>query len=203
MRSLILCQACNRHVKASETQCPFCSAAVVLPRAPVAVRARGLPGGRAALFLAGTSLAPGCVEEPEPDEMVIPVYGAAIDPQRDAGAADAGAGDAGKDAGVGISPAYGIAVDGGFVVPPYGIAIPPLRDAGVAETGCPQLGNLPAPVYGVAVDSGPPSDACKDAGQDAGKDAGQDAGKDSGPMAVPVYGIAIDTGKRRAAPAKG
>jgi hypothetical protein len=154
-----------------------------VPRARVAVRARGVAGSRAALFLAGTVLVPGCVEEPEPDGL--------DDQNDDAGFADAGAAghDGGKDANdIQIVPVYGVAIDASFVVPPYGIAIPPVRDAGVPEGGCPQVGNLPLPVYGVAVDSGPRSDACKD-------DAGQDAGKDAGFFPLPPYGIGIDGGK--------
>jgi hypothetical protein len=146
-----------------------------------ALRARGLPGGRAALFLAGAALAPGCVEEPEPD---------VLDEHDDAGPAEAGAArDAGKDSGQGMSvPVYGVAIDSGFhPVPPYGVAIPPDRDAGPADAGCPQVGNLPVPVYGVPVDSGTQTDVCKD--------AGRDAGKDSGPMVVPVYGVPFDAGK--------
>ena len=183
MRSLVLCQACKRHVKVSEALCPFCSAAVLAPRAQATVRARGLPGGRAALFLAGTALAQGGAEEPEPD---------VLDNHNGAGAADAGAGarDGGKDSNELMgTPVYGVPIDqrdAGFAVPPYGIAIPIPEDAGVLDAGasCPQVGRLPAPVYGIAIDSGTRSDVCTD--------AGRDAGKDSGPLAVPVYGIAID-----------
>lgn len=184
MKSLTLCQACKRHVKLSETACPFCGVALSAPRATSgASRPRGLPGGRAALFLAGTALVPGCVDEPEPEteidaggNMVIPPYGIAIPP------------DAGKDAGEQfVAPAYGVAiVDSGFMpVPPYGIAIPP-QDAGAKDAGpsCPQLGNLPVPVYGAPVDSGTRSDVCTD------------AGKDSGVIGFPPYGIPPDAGKK-------
>lgn len=184
MRTLVLCQSCKRHVKASEAQCPFCSAAVVVRSQGVAV-ARGRTGGRAALFLAGTVLAAGCGEEPESDA------------GRDSGTAvDGGARDAsvprrdgGRDAGILVAQPYGIAIDRGgrdaSVVTP--------RDAG---PDCPQVGNLPVPVYGIGIDFGS-SEACTDdadAGADAGADGGSDAGTDAGRqmMPVPPYGIAID-----------
>jgi hypothetical protein len=201
MRALVLCTSCKRHVKASDTHCPFCSSAVVRERSQGAGSARGLPGGRAALFLTGAALAaPGCADEHEPDDgrdsISVPVYGVAIDPARDAGIAnrqDAGAVvDAGRDAGR----------DAGLIAQPYGIPVP--LDASIrtpldAGPRCPQVGNLPVPVYGIGIDI-PPRDSCsdagadagKDAGADAGKDAGADAGKDSGLTTVPPYGIAID-----------
>lgn len=205
MRALTLCMACKRHVKAHESVCPFCSAAMLGERNQAGRSPRGLPGGRAALFLSGAAAlaAPGCVDEhdPDDDEMAVPVYGIAIDggaPRQDAGRS----------------------VDAGLVAQPYGIAIPwdasiqTPRDAGPS---CPQVGNLPVPVYGIGIDV-PPDNACLDAGSDAGQDggvdagsdagidagsdagtdggadAGRDAGKDSGLIAVPPYGIAIDSG---------
>jgi hypothetical protein len=193
MRPLILCQSCKRHVKASEAQCPFCSAAVVLERAQ-GLSARGRPGGRAALFLAGTALTAGCADEPEPDAMGDPSR-AGSDAGTQRGPSDAGAVvDAGRDAGM-------------LIAQPYGIPPDRWRDASIvtpqdAGPTCPQVGNLPTPVYGVAVDSGSTADLCRDAGADAGKDAGADAGKDAGTDAgkdgglivAPAYGIAIDSG---------
>jgi hypothetical protein len=145
--------------------------------------ARGLPGGRAALFLTGAVLATGCADEHDADEgqqMVIPPYGVAIP-------VDAGL--IAQPYGVAV-PVYGVAIDASTVTP---------KDAGAS---CPQVGNLPVPVYGIGIDI-PRADACmdagedagadagKDAGADAGKDAGADAGKDAGPIVVPPYGIAI------------
>jgi hypothetical protein len=133
--------------------------------------------------------APACADEHEPgdgtDSNSVPVYGVAIDggvaPRPDAGTLV----DAGHDG----------SRDAGLIAQPYGIAIP--RDASIqtpldAGPRCPQVGNLPAPVYGIGIDA-PPRDLCsdagadagRDAGADAGKDAGADAGKDSGPIGVP------------------
>lgn len=203
MRALVLCTACKRHVKRSETQCPFCRAAVTPERSQGATLARGLPGGRAALFLTGALAAAGCADEPEPDALDNGQTsgqdsGTPRGPN-DAGLlVDAATRDAGRDAGL-IAQPYGISV------PVYGVAIDastiPPKDGGAS---CPQVGNLPAPVYGIGIDV-PPIDTCRDAGADAGKDAGAadagkdagaadagaDAGKDSGLIAVPPYGIAI------------
>jgi hypothetical protein len=197
MRPLVLCNACKRHVKISETQCPFCSAAVAVPRRSSAQSPRGLPGGRAALFLTGAALAAaGCADEHEPD---------GLDDDTDL-VSDASTQHAPKDAGIAATDAGRDAGrDAGLIAQPYGISIPldasirPPKDAGPS---CPQVGNLPAPVYGISIDA-PPIDQCSDAGQDAGqdagkdagadagKDAGADAGKDSGFIAVPPYGIAV------------
>ena len=202
MRPLVLCQSCKRHVKAIETSCPFCSAAVGTSLLGVAVRGRqdagsprGLPGGRAALFLAGAALASGCGDDSESDAgddendvMVTPVYGVAVD----AGKLDAGR-DAGRDSGRGMA------------TPPYGISIDPgRRDASIATPSdagppCAQFGSLPVPVYGVGIDA-PARDLCRDAGpnagldagKDTGADAGKDAGRDAGFIPVPPYGISID-----------
>jgi hypothetical protein len=165
---------------------------VVLGRTQGPASARGLPGGRAALFLAGTALAAGCADEPEPDGL-DDTSRAGSDAGTQRGPSDAGA-DASRDTGI-------------LVAQPYGISIDPWRDASIvtprdAGPTCPQVGNLPVPVYGVAVDSGARPDLCRDAGPDAGtdagadagKDAGTDAGKDGGIIVAPAYGIAIDSG---------
>lgn len=202
MRALGLCTSCKRHVKRSETRCPFCSAAVAPERDQAATVVRGLPGGRAALFLTGAVLATGCTDEHEPDDspgMVIPPYGVAIP----------------ADAGSPTRPDAGAQFDASLVAPPYGISIPAYGiaiDASIATPkdagpSCPQVGNLPVPVYGIGIDV-PAVDTCRDAGPDADTDAGKDAGaadagkdaaaadagdagKDSGLIAVPPYGIAI------------
>jgi len=157
--------------------------------------------------LTGAALvAAGCADEHEPDG-----------PDDDIATSDAGTQHAPKDAGLVAQP-YGIALfdagipadagrDAGLVMQPYGI---PIYDASIvtpkdAGPSCPQVGNLPMPVYGIGIDA-PPIDQCRDAGADAGKDAGADAGKDAGTdagkdsglisvpygIAVPTYGVAID-----------
>jgi hypothetical protein len=198
MRALVLCNACKRHVKRSEAHCPFCSAAVVLPRSPSSGVARGLPGGRAALFLTGALAASACADELEPevgdDENMSTSDGGKLPGPKDAGViGDAQAAtDAGRDSGILVGPVYGVPI-------PVDASVQTPKDAGPS---CPQVGNLPVPVYGVSIDPRP-VDVCRDAGADAGKDAGADAGKDAGKdsgfiavppygIAVPVYGVAID-----------
>lgn len=53
--SLAPCTACARHVRRTETRCPFCEAPLAL--APIAVRTPGERLGRAALFAFGTAVA--------------------------------------------------------------------------------------------------------------------------------------------------
>jgi len=74
MNELTLCGGCERHVRADETACPFCDAALEAPPAPAApgpIRARA---GRAAVVALGVSLAMGtssCVAlygAPAPDD---------------------------------------------------------------------------------------------------------------------------------------
>jgi hypothetical protein len=173
-------------VKRTEAHCPFCSAAVVLPPSPRPGKARGLPGGRAALFLTGALAAAGCADELEPEaqddeNMSTSDAGKQPVPQDSGLVADASAAtDAGGD-----SEILGVAVYGVSI--PVDAGIQPSKDAGPS---CPQIGNLPVPVYGIGIDPRP-VDVCKDAGADAGADAGTDAGKDSGFIAVPPYGIAV------------
>lgn len=55
---LSLCPACRRHVHVDDERCPFCEHAG--PRTPPRVRASGRGLTRAALFVAGASIATAC-----------------------------------------------------------------------------------------------------------------------------------------------
>jgi hypothetical protein len=185
MRALSLCQSCKRHIRVTESACPFCGAAFTPAHEPQGLRPRGRPGGRAALFLAGAAAAPGCVDEPDVDEQVIPVYGVPVDYDasrtQDGGAAS----DAGRDAREPmVVPVYGVAV--------YGVPID--RDGGRDANVCGDPAPMPLPVYGIAIDSGAPRDAGNGAGN-CGIDAGAKRDAEIGP--VPPYGIGIDPGNRR------
>ena len=75
MSHLAPCPACNRHVDAGESACPFCAAAL-----PVSLRAQQLPAtprrlSRAALLAAGATLigAAACNNPPAPAP--VPLYG--------------------------------------------------------------------------------------------------------------------------------
>lgn len=174
MRALSLCQSCKRHIRSTESVCPFCGAAFTPPPEPQGLRPRGRPGGRAALFLAGAVAAPGCVDEPEPDEQVVPVYGAPVDPDAGRPGKDGGAtSDAGEPM---VVPVYGI--------PVYGVPVD--RDGGRDANACDEPDEpMAAPEYGVAIDSG----VRRDAGACA-PDAGSARDAEIGP--VPPYGIGID-----------
>lgn len=191
MRALSLCQSCKRHIRVTESACPFCGAAFTPTQEPQGLRPRGRPGGRAALFLAGAAAAPGCVEEPDLDEQLVPVYGAPVDPDasrvQDGGTASDASGDAREPMAV---PVYGVAV--------YGV--PPDRDGGRDANACGEQGApLPMPVYGIAIDGGAARDAGRGAGS-CGLDAGPARDAEIGP--VPPYGIGIDPGNRRDASAR-
>jgi hypothetical protein len=181
MRALSLCQSCKRHIRVTESACPFCGAAFTLPPAPSGLRPRGRPGGRAALFLAGAATvpaAPGCVAEPDPEEQTTPVYGGPVDPDAGPRGPDGGAAsDAGRDASEPMAmPVYGVAV--------YGVPID--RDGGRDANVCRDLDEpMSAPEYGIAIDSG----AARDAGA-CGSDAGPT--RDAGIAILPPYGIGLD-----------
>lgn len=103
MSHLVACAGCERHVRTSETLCPFCGDVL-----PLSLRTSAAPPvptrrlGRAAIFAFGTALAAatGCGESHTGDD---------AGPE-DAGPEDAGLADAGSDAGF----------DAGEIFPPYG-----------------------------------------------------------------------------------
>lgn len=145
MSQLLPCPSCARHVRQTETGCPFCGAAVSLADVP----ARALPGqrlGRAATFAFGVAIAtsvsacggtssPG--DDAGTDANFVPLYGAPNDAGYDAGALamyGGPPGDAGSDAG-GPGPLYGAPAfdagdqnDAGGPAPAYGAT--PAPDAG-------------------------------------------------------------------------
>lgn len=73
MSALVACHACDRHVRAHEAACPFCSARreVTAPRAALA-RVSSPRLSRAALFLAGAAAASTTIAGCGPSN---PVYG--------------------------------------------------------------------------------------------------------------------------------
>jgi hypothetical protein len=101
MRSLVPCSACNRHVEAEATACPFCGVALA-PRPDVRVCSGPCSGhaaprlGRAALAIAGaTLLCASCIAS------TSSAYGTSIGPPADAGKqpADGGSQTDGPDVG--------------------------------------------------------------------------------------------------------
>ena len=81
---LVACSSCARHVRVSETACPFCGS--VLPdslREGAPPQPPGARLTRAALFAFGTgtlALAPACSSSSAPDmSVIIPPYGISAD----------------------------------------------------------------------------------------------------------------------------
>lgn len=141
--SLAACPGCARHVRRTETACPFCAAPLSLPPAPPRVTLPRM--GRTATFAFGAALSttaaacstPTTVEDTGPDLEDVGFNDVAAYGGPDAGPGDTGtptpdapeAADAGIDAGEPIGPLYGGPPDdagirnedtGGGSVPLYG-----------------------------------------------------------------------------------
>jgi hypothetical protein len=168
------CPTCARHVRTTETACPFCGAALGVAfraRAPrVAPRARL---GRTAVFAFGAALAvSACSDGDDPPP-----------PPGDMG----GSGDAGGDD-LGPPPLDMGDVDMGGIAPLYGEPPPPddggtpAIDGGGRDAGV-DMGGI-APLYGLP----PPEDASTPPA-----DAGQPDAGDAGGIA-PLYGLPPEPG---------
>ncbi len=145
MSQLLPCPSCSRHVRRSESGCPFCGSALALEGVPE--RAQPMQRlGRAATFAFGAAIATsvaGCggATTPGTDSGIAPAYGAPADtgmPTADMGTPGNDSGmlamyggppiDAGSDAG-NTAPAYGApADDAGGPAPAYGAV--PAPDSG-------------------------------------------------------------------------
>jgi hypothetical protein len=183
MTQLARCPHCQRHLRLTETVCPFCEGSVegrLTPKQTKPLQTRGL--SRAGILALGASLAAagaleGCAEEPDPEPEdegnQVPIYGAPVQndgsiapmTSADAGVRDAGTSNdaAASDSGT-VMAIYGAPVqlkDSGVVaVPVYGAPIQP--DAGNPDAGPADAGRL-VPVYGapVPVYGAPPQPSIK------------------------------------------
>jgi hypothetical protein len=111
MVSLVPCTLCARHVRASETACPFCGGTLMapVPTSPMALsRAALIFAGATTLTACGKEPAPPAPPAPSPTQMPVPAYGPPPDwnniapaPASDAGTPPAAAASASptKDAG--------------------------------------------------------------------------------------------------------
>lgn len=132
--SLAACPSCARHVRRSETTCPFCKSALALPAAPARAPLPRL--GRTATFAFGAALtttAAACSTPSTPAEDTgvddvgyndVAVYGGP-----DGGPSDAGV--IAEDTG-GPAPAYGAPPDD---APPEDAGTPSNTDAGIDAGG--------------------------------------------------------------------
>jgi hypothetical protein len=160
--SLRPCLSCGRHVRASESACPFCRASLEPTPTPPSGAAVGRLG-RAALFAFGATTVVAASASVEGCN-VAPAYGT---PPIDSGMVDSGGPsplyggppDAGVTDDAATTPSDDAGNDAGNIAPPYGT---PSEDAGG-----------PAPAYGA-----PPDDA----------GSAQDAGVDAGGGIAPLYG---------------
>lgn len=128
MSQLIPCPSCARHVRANDTTCPFCAAALAL--APVAAPVLGERLGRAALFAFGAAMATN-----------VAACSMSSTPPTDTGTASPDTGSAPADAGVDAAGNP----DSGFF-PPYGT--PPPEDAGPDMGGLSGAYGAPPPLDG-------------------------------------------------------
>jgi hypothetical protein len=159
MASLVPCTVCQRHVRRSESACPFCGA----ERQPTAgpLRERGLPrdAKRATLVALGLTLAgPACGgrgddgDERDNSSIIAP-YGLSPD------ITEGGSGGSGGAAGGGSGGASGSAGgdEGKVTVPPYGAMPPPDPEGGSG-------GGADTPDSGTPPDAGSDDAGSSDAG---------------------------------------
>ncbi len=123
---LLPCPSCARHVRASESACPFCATALSPSSAP-ANRSPAQRLSRAALFALGASTA-----------AVAACSGSVTTPLYGAPAGDSGVLDGTPDGEQQTMPPYGIPPmdagnDGPVPVPAYGA--PPFDDSGLPDGG--------------------------------------------------------------------
>jgi hypothetical protein len=156
MSQLVKCTSCERHVRVSETSCPFCAATLDVAERAASARAvtAGLPNrrmGRAALLAIGLGV-------------IAPLTSACSSDDDDS--TDNGS-DGGKSDG-GLAPAYGLAADASIDAMVGVLYGAPVTDASLSpETGA-------APAYGAS-----PTDAGTD--HDSGEEAdAADAGDAEG-----------------------
>jgi len=145
MSHLLPCPGCNRHVRSSETSCPFCGQALDLANRPEPVLPRGRLG-RAATFafgatVVGATTLVGCSGETTES----PGSGGATSggSSGSAGSSTGGSGNSGGSANTGGSNGGGggMVLDDGGVQPLYG-AVP------AAGSGNTTDGGMAGPVYG-------------------------------------------------------
>lgn len=148
---LLPCPSCNRHIKVSEAQCPFCAGAVPAGFGEGAQRVRPAPRlSRAALFALGSiAVAPvACAGEATDEDQK---EDADEDGNDGAGGEPTGSGAATSAGGDGAQPVYGAPADGGDANSSGGDSGDG-GDTSQPEYGAPVSsgGDQPVPIYGAA-----------------------------------------------------
>jgi hypothetical protein len=105
MRELTPCPGCQRHVRKTETSCPFCAQALALADLPAPVLPRSRLG-RAATFAFGATLA---------GATALVACGGESEGKKESAGGSASSGSASGGAGAGQSPG------GTGIAPPYGL----------------------------------------------------------------------------------
>jgi len=142
MPRLVSCEACSRHVFATESTCPFCQSPVSVPARPMARAARGMSRAQR-LAIAAALAAPlsACADESINDDAAetdsaseeltaVPLYGVPVAGTRPTPVGGkGGVGGSGGKGGAGgevFVPLYGVPVAGSPVKLPIGgrIAVP-------------------------------------------------------------------------------
>jgi len=138
MNHLVPCPECHRHVRVSETECPFCGRSLDLAGSPEPVLPRERLSRAATFAFSATLASATALAACSGTDAPVPVYGG---PPAEGGAANvaggAGTGAAGSSNGVGGAPVavYGAPAAGGL---------------GTGNTGSNDAGGGPIPVYGAA-----------------------------------------------------
>ena len=175
MSQLLPCPACNRHVRQSESSCPFCSAPLSLADAPAAVLPRGRLG-RAATFAFGATLV-GATALVGCDDTDTPEGGGGTSST------------AGTSSSAGTSSTAGTSSGGSGIGPVYGAPAGGVSNGGQSGGGASNGGTG----NGGGVSSGGKSGAGGmsnggTGGHNVGPVYGAPAGGSGGESAAPVYG---------------
>jgi hypothetical protein len=139
---LVPCAGCGRHVRASESQCPFCGMTLESDLAARAVPSTTARLGRGAMFVFATTVAIGaCAPSPGPSDAASPADGGTVQ-------------------------------DGGGGMALYGAPVPTDGGAEPQDSGgpSPSDGGGPIAMYGgpPPVDAGPGTDSGGPSPEDAG-----------------------------------
>lgn len=173
--SLLACPECNRHIRTSESVCPFCSADVAAAMASAAPRvmpAERLSRAAMMAFAAASLGAAACGSE-----VVTPLYGAPMPPDGSVNAGGAGGAGGASSGGAG----------GQMVMPLYGAPFPTGGTANSGGANSATGGVMSVPAYGIA--PFPTGGASNSGGtQSAGGAGGTNASGAGGTMVMPLYG---------------
>ena len=183
MSQLIPCSECQRHVRLTDTACPFCNAASSAPRGNVRAGqpapSRGLK--RAAVFALSASVSVSV----SACDTVAPIYGGPPSPLDSVDTSDS----ADTSDSVSPSPSHpstDSSDDTGLAQPEYGAPVPPPDDTATDDTAT--FGDAGTTDAGAAQDGGGVDGGGADGGNDPSSGDAGSLDPDPVPTAVPLYG---------------